>query len=299
MIRSAGSRASIFKVIKLMKNILITGVSTGIGYGATDQFIRKGYRVFGSVRRKEDGDRLQKTFGDRFTPLLFDLKDHEAIYRAAERLKYFVGDEGLAGLINNAGAASSSPLMHTSIDAFREHLEVLLVGHLVVTQAFLTFLGAKKECKHKPGRILFISSVSGKRAAPFLGSYVAAKHALEGMANTLRIELQIYGIDVIIVGPGFVKTPIIDKAPDDKYEEYVGTDYYKAAKLFSKMVTSLVSTEAYELDEFSKILIEIFETKKPKTRYATVKNKFKNWTLTGLLSDRMMDKHIAKMLELK
>jgi len=280
-----------------MKNILITGVSTGIGYGATNQFIREGYRVFGSVRRKEDGDRLQKIFGDRFTPLFFDLKNHEAIYRAAERLKNFIGDDGLAGLINNAGAADGGPLMHTSIDVFREHLEVLLVGHLVVTQAFLTFLGAKKECKHQSGRILFISSVSGKRAAPFLGSYVAAKHALEGMANTLRIELQIYGIDVIIVGPGFVKTAIIDKAPDDKYEEYAGTDYYEAGKNFTKMIMSMVSTEAYELDEFSKILLKIFETKNPKTRYATVKHKFKNWTLPRLLSDRMLDRHIAKMLE--
>ena len=299
MIRSAGSTAGIFAGMTLMKNILITGVSTGIGYGATDQFIRNGYRVFGSVRRREDGDRLQETFGDRFTPLIFDLKDHEAVYRAAERLKSLIGEEGLAGLINNAGAANSGPLMHTSIDAFREHLEVLLVGHLVVTQAFLIFLGAKKECKHEPGRILFISSVSGKRAAPFLGSYVAAKHALEGMANTLRIELQVYGIDVIVVGPGFIKTPILDKGLDDKYEEYVGTDYYEAAKNFAKTVMSLVRTEAYELDEFSRILFKIFETKRPKTRYATVKNRLKNWTLPGLLSDRMMDKHIAKMLELK
>ena len=280
-----------------MRNILITGVSTGIGYGAVAEFIENGYRVYGSVRKQEDGERLKKDFGDNFTPLIFDLKDHKAIHMAARQLEKNIGDEGLAGLINNAGATQSGPLMHISVDLFREHLDVLLVGQLVVTQAFLPLLGAKKECRHPPGKILFISSISGKRTAPFMGPYVAAKHALEGMANSLRMELQLYGIDVIIVGPGIIKTPILDKTPDDVHEKYIDTDYYESFKIFSTIFRGMVPEEAYELKEFSKILFKIFETKNPKTRYAVVKNKFKNWTLPGIFSDRMTDKFFAKKLK--
>ena len=106
-----------------MKNILITGVSTGIGYGATQEFIQNGYRVYGSERKKEDADRLRKTSGKSYTPLIFDLSNYESIREAARQLEKVVGDEGLAGLINNAGASRGGPLMHVPLDQFREENE--------------------------------------------------------------------------------------------------------------------------------------------------------------------------------
>jgi NAD(P)-dependent dehydrogenase (short-subunit alcohol dehydrogenase family) len=281
-----------------MKTIVITGVSTGIGYGTTKGFIQKGYQVFGSVRKQEDADRLKKEFGENFTPLIFDITDHTAIADAAKMVKEKIGVKGLNGLINNAGTTHGAPLMHMSIEDFRNNLEVLLVGQLAVIQAFLPLLGAQKDYPHKPGRIINITSINGKIAAPFLAGYVAAKHAMEGLSKTLRIELQLFGIDVIIVGPGVVKTAIWGKQTDDILEKYSGTDYYLPGKAFNDFVKKSIDG-GLEIEEFSRKLIKIFELKHPKTRYAIVKNKFMNWTFPRMMPARISDKFFAKLVGLK
>jgi len=281
-----------------MKNIVITGVSTGIGYGSAKEFINNGYVVFGSVRKQEDADRLKIEFGKNFIPLIFDVRDNLSITKAVKVVEEQIGDNGLTGLINNAGAAEGAPLMHMPLDIFRNHLEVLVIGQLAVTQAFLPLLGAKIDFPFNPGRIINITSVSGKMAAPFLGAYVAAKHALEGLSNALRIELQIYGIDVIIVGPGMIKTAIWDKASDDIIEKYINTDYYTPYKKLSDYFSKILLKEAFELEDFCSRLRKIFESKKPRTRYTIVKSKFRSWILPRLFSDRMTDKYFARMIGL-
>jgi NAD(P)-dependent dehydrogenase (short-subunit alcohol dehydrogenase family) len=122
--------------------------------------------------------------------------DHAAIADAAKKVEAEIGRDGLACLINNAGLSTSGPLMLQPLD------EVNLIGLFAVTEAFLPLLVAKQNPGHAPGRIINISSVGGKIAAPFIGAYVGSKHALEGMSHSLRRELQLYGIDVILVGPG-------------------------------------------------------------------------------------------------
>jgi NAD(P)-dependent dehydrogenase (short-subunit alcohol dehydrogenase family) len=282
-----------------MKSIVITGVSTGIGYGATVEFLNSGYQVFGSVRTKEDADKLSQQFGQNFVPMIFDVTDYAAIYKAAEEVKTKIKGTGLTALISNAGAAEGGPLMHLPIDIFQRHLDILVTGQLVTIQAFLPLLGAQENYPHKPGRIMTISSISGAMASPFLGAYVAAKHALEGISKTLQIELQIYGIDVIIVGPGLVKTKIWDKMTDDLFEKYRHTHYYDSYKYFVSFFKKAIPNEALELDDFSKTIRQIIESQKPKTRYSLVKNKFKNWTLPRLLSQRTQAKVMAKMFQFK
>jgi NAD(P)-dependent dehydrogenase (short-subunit alcohol dehydrogenase family) len=282
-----------------MKSIVITGVSTGIGYGAAKGFIRKGYQVFGSVRKKEDADRLKKEFGDNFIPLIFDITDHTAIAQAAKFVKENLGNSGLAGLINNAGAAEGAPIMHMTIDSFRNHLEVLLIGHLVVIQEFLPLLGAQKDYPYMPGKIINITSTNGKVAVPFLAGYVAAKHTFDGFSNTLRMELLIYGIDVIIVAPGRVKTAIWDKTPKENAEKFRNTDYYRPAKKLNDFLKESLPIEALEIDEVCKKVIKIFELKRPRTRYAIVRNKFKSCILPRILPVRMSDKVIARFLGLQ
>jgi NAD(P)-dependent dehydrogenase (short-subunit alcohol dehydrogenase family) len=281
-----------------MKNIVITGVSSGIGYGMTKLFVKKGYCVFGSVRKKEDADRLVKEFGSNFNPLIFDISDRTAISIAADYVKEKIGNNGLSGLINNAGSAEAAPLMHMQIESFRRQLEVLLIGHLNVIQEFLPLLGASETHPVKPGRIFNISSTNGKMAAPFIGSYVAAKHALEGMSDTLRIELQIYGIDVITVRPGMVKTDIYSKSPDDNGEKYRNTDFYLPMKKFHEFLKKTVQKNAFECDEFSERFVRIFECRNPKTRYNVVKSKFINWTLVILIPERIKDKIFARLVGL-
>jgi len=282
-----------------MKNIVITGVSTGIGYGTCKEFIKHGYRVFGSVRKPEDSDRLKNEFGENFKPILFDLTDHKAIYEAANYVKSLLKNDGLSGLINNAGAAIPGPLMFMPVDLFQMHLDIMVTGNYVVTQAFLPLLGAQKNCPFPPGRIINISSVAGKMASPFMSGYVAAKHAMEGFSKVLRMELQLYGIDVIVVGPGIVKSDIWNKIKDEDIDAYSETDYHEYYWNTVKFFRNSIPSEGYEVDEFSVRLRKIFELKRPGTRYAVVKNKFIQWTLPRLLSDRLFTRLSAKIMKME
>src|SRR5262245_13383183 len=160
--------------------VVVTGVSTGIGWGTAKILIQKGFRVFGSVRKTQDAERLQKEFGENFVPLIFDVTDEPAVQAAAQHVREQLSGETLFGLVNNAGIAVPAPLIHQATDDFRHQIEVNLISVLIVTKAFVPLLGSDRSLRGKPGRIINISSVGGKRGGPFLGAYVASKHGLEG-----------------------------------------------------------------------------------------------------------------------
>ena len=169
-----------------MRSVVITGTSTGIGWGISKVLIARGFRVFGSVRKAADGERLQKEFGPNFVPVQFDITDEAAVARGAEQVAAALGGDTLAGLVNNAGIAVAGPLLYLKLDEFRHQIEVNLTGQLIVTQAFAPLLGADRSRKGAPGRIVMISSVGGKNASPFVGPYSASKFALEGMSESRR-----------------------------------------------------------------------------------------------------------------
>ncbi|MEQ9424973.1 MAG: SDR family oxidoreductase [Cyclobacteriaceae bacterium] len=281
-----------------MKFILITGVSTGIGYDLTKAFIKSGYHVLGSVRKSEDAERLSNEFGANFTALLFDVTDQAAIQNSLASVKATVGENGLAGLINNAGIALSGPTQLLPLETFRYQLEVNLFGAIAVTQTFLELLGAKKDCPHPPGKILNISSVSGKLAFPFLGPYNASKFALEGWSHALRRELLGFGIDVIIIGPGAIKTPIWDKALNaDLPKEWEDTPYYRPMQRIKKEFTKQ-EAKAMPSEVLSNKVLKVFESSNPKTRYSFLNNKFFDFTIPSMLPDRVMDKFIKKLFKI-
>lgn len=282
-----------------MKSVLITGVSTGIGYGATIQFLNKGYRVFGSVRKKEDADRLKKEFGQYFEALIFDITDPDSIIASVARVKEIIGDNNLSGLINNAGATEGAPLMHMPLDLLRQNLEVLVVGQLAVSQAFLPLLGARKDNEKAPGKIIMISSTSGKSGFPFVGPYATAKHAVEGMSKSLRAELTMYGIDVVVIGPGNIKTAIWDKNKPETIEQYKETDYYEALKNMHQYMKELVPRDSLDLDVFSKKLVRIFEKKNSRTRYTIVNKPINNWIILNLIPEKIKNRVVAKIMGLK
>lgn len=282
----------------MKKSVVITGVSTGIGNGTTREFIKGGYHVFGSVRKPEDAVRLKKEFGDDFTPLIFDITDHVAIRESAQLVKEKLAGQGLTGLINNAGSAEGAPLMHIPIDVFKKHLDVLVTGQLAVTQAFLPLLGAEKDCTFKPGKIINITSINGKIPSPFIGPYVAAKHAMEGLSKVLRIELQLYGIDVIVIGPGIISTPIWDKAEQQGFEQYKQTDYYQPYQIFTTFMHKMLKSEAMDTETLSKKIVRVFETRHSRLRYAVLKNKLLNWYMVRMIPLKSINHFFAKKLQL-
>lgn len=133
-----------------MRSVVITGTSTGIGWGAAKVLIANSFRVFGSVRKRADADRLKAEFGQSYVPLLFDVTDAGAVKEAAAEVRAALAGETLAGLVNNAGVAVAGPLLELPVEEFRRQIEINLVGVVIVTQAFAPLLGTDRALKGNP-----------------------------------------------------------------------------------------------------------------------------------------------------
>ena len=273
-----------------MKSVVVTGVSSGIGWGITKVLLKQGFRVFGSVRQEKDAVRLQAEFGQAFTPLLFDTTDEAVVQRAAAEVERLLSGESLAGLVNNAGMALAGPLLYQPLEDFRQQLEVNLVGPFIVTKAFAPLLRSKQS--RKSGRIVNITSVGGKMGPPFLGAYAASKHGLEGMSESLRRELLLFGVDVIIVAPGSVATRTWDKAESADVKIYAATPYAKALKNFTDYMV-VGGRKGYKPERIGEVVFRALTTAKPRVRYAVVPQRLMNWSLPNLLPRRWVDRLMA------
>jgi len=281
-----------------MKQVVITGVSTGIGHAATRVLINRGFCVFGSVRCQADADRLQQEFGERFVPLLFDVTDEAAVRLSAEKIGRELGTHTLDGLVNNAGIEVAGPLAYLPVDQFRQQLEVNLVGPFIVTKAFLPLLGADPTRKGKPGRIVNISSTSGKIAGPFTGAYSASKFGLEGFSESLRRELILFGIDVIIIRPGAVVTPIWQKAEAGVTERFRNTPFVEALANFERYSAGEANS-GLAPEVIGEVVWRALTSARPKLRIAVVPQRFKNWTMPQLIPMRILDKLVAQFFGIK
>jgi len=280
------------------KNILITGASTGIGYDLVKIFVQEGYQIYGSVRKQEDADRLADEFHPNFKPLIFDVTDHEAIKRAAESLGQEVGDVGLGGLINNAGIAVAGPFIDLKIEEFRHQFEVNVFGVIAVTKAFLPLLGARKNHASVRGKIVQISSVSGRMGMPFVSAYVGSKYALEGISESLRKELLFYGIDVVLIEPGPIKTPIWKKSMDPMLDKFSDSVYHPIMKKSQEKFMAPSIENALSPEKTASIIFREFQKQNSRARVVIVGQKWKNWTLPKLLPARVLDKILGKALGL-
>lgn len=279
-----------------MQSVVITGVSTGIGWGITKVLIHRGFRVFGSVRKTEDAERLSQEFGENFVPLMFDVTDEPAVQAAAQQVREQLNGETLFGLVNNAGIAVPAPLIHQPTEDFRKQLEVNLVSVLIVTKAFVPLLGADRSLRGKPGRIINISSVGGKNANPFLGAYAASKHGLEGFSESLRRELMVYGIDVIIIGPGAVATPIWDKGEQADITPYADTDYVTALRRMQKFMVES-GRKGYPPEKVGEVVWRALTIPKPRIRYPVISLRSFRRIMQMILPKRTVDRIIAKSLD--
>jgi len=283
-----------------MPSVVITGVSSGIGWATAKVLLQQGFQVFGSVRKREDADRLSAEWGEAFTPLLFDITDEQAVKLAAAVVRDRLQGQTLFGLVNNAGIVAPGPLIYLPISEYRQQLEVNLVGPLIVTQAFAGLLGADHQLSGHPGRIINISSFSGKIAIPFIGAYATSKFGLEGLSDSLRRELMIHGIDVIVVGPGNVATALWDKAEQVDISLYESTEYDSALKIFRKY-TLEEGRKGYPPEHIGKIVWQALTTPHPPVRYgyAVVPRPLFNWIIPRLLPKRRVDASLANSLGLK
>jgi NAD(P)-dependent dehydrogenase (short-subunit alcohol dehydrogenase family) len=279
-----------------MRSVVVTGTSTGIGWGIAKVLTTKGFRVFGSVRKKADADRLSAELGSRFVPLLFDVTDEAAVQAAATEVRAALGGETLAGLVNNAGIAVAGPLLTLPISEFRRQIDTNLVGAVIVIQAFAPLLGTDRQLKGRPGRILNISSVGGRVATPFLAPYHASKFGVEGLSESLRRELLCYEIDVIVIAPGAVATAIWGKVEQIDVAPYVNTPYAPALERLCAYMVAL-GKGGLPPERLGQAVMHALTTTRPKVRYAITPQPIQDW-LGRNLPKRLIDRMIGKWLGL-
>ena len=280
-----------------MKSVVITGASTGIGWATAKFLLDKGYRVFGSVRKEADAERLVSEFGGNFTPLLFDVTDEAAVLAAAREVRTALNGETLSGLVNNAGIAVGGPVLELSADEFRRQMDVNVIGPIIATQAFGPLHGADPALKGPKGRIVMISSVAGKNGNPLSSPYVASKHAIEGLSESLRRELMLFGIDVIIVAPGPVRTPIWSKGQDSfDMNKYKNSPYLPALQKVAAYMQHLDSI-GLPPERIAEVVYDALTLPRPKVRYQIAPDPMRH-LMGAVLPKRMVDKIIAKRVGL-
>lgn len=189
-----------------MPSVLITGASRGIGRATALKLAQAGWQVHATVRRGEDAEAL-RAHDKSITPVQLDVTDADAVANLPDA----VGGQ-LDALVNNAGIVVPGPIEGLAPDQLRHQLEVNVVAQVAVTQAVLPLLRTAR------GRIVFISSISGRVASPLLGAYGASKFAVEAIGDSLRAELRPWGIKVILVEPGSVDTDIWRRAEETAAE---------------------------------------------------------------------------------
>jgi NAD(P)-dependent dehydrogenase (short-subunit alcohol dehydrogenase family) len=269
--------------------VLVTGASTGIGEATAVHLRELGFEPVAGVRRDEDAERLGAQ-GLRTVKL--DVTDDAQVAAAREE----VGDGPLAGLVNNAGVAVAAPLEFVPLDELRRQLEVNLIGQVAVTQAFLSAL------RRAGGRIVNVSSIGGKVALPLLAPYSASKFALEGVSDSLRRELRRQGVDVIVIEPGGIKTPIWGKG-NALAEELTARMPPDGERLYGRLIERVrAETVKIERDRglppraVAKVIGEALTADRPRTRYVVGTEAKVRAQLARVLPDRVMDRLIGRAL---
>ena len=188
-----------------LQSVLVTGASSGIGKAAARFLHHKGFTVFAGVRRKKDADLLKDPSKGRIIPVILDVTQSQTISQAVSMVEAHTGDAGLHGLVNNAGVPFGGPSEYLDLDQVRHVLEVNLIGAMAVTQGFLPLL------RQARGRVVNISSISGRIGLPFVAPYAASKFGLEAFSDALRVELKPWKMPVSVIEPGDIETPIWEK----------------------------------------------------------------------------------------
>lgn len=280
-----------------MRAVVITGVSSGIGLATAKTLINRGFRVYGSVRKQADAERIAAVLGQNFTPLIFDVTDEAGIQAAAKTVREALGGQCLAGLVNNAGVAVAGPVQELPLAEYRRQFEINVFGHIAVTQAFAPLLGADPAMVGPRGRIVMMSSVAGKNGNPFMSAYCSSKHALEGLSESLRREMIFHGIEVVVIAPGAVKTPIWEKADGTDISAFAASPFYPAMKA-TKAVMEQMGDTGLPPERIADAVYAALTLPKPKVRYEITPNPLQHLAMK-LLPKRMVDGVIANRLGLR
>ena len=281
-----------------MKTIFITGISSGLGKATAEAFLKQGDCVIGTIRDEKSVQDLKKNFPETLKLIAIDLLDLKQIDALPEKLNQ-LQIQNLDVLINNAGVAYAAPFEYQNFSDIEQMINLNVLSVMRVTQLLLPYLKSLKTNakKNSAARIINISSVSGENGTPFLAAYCASKHAIEGFSESLRRELNIYGIKVIIIGPGSVKTPIWDKGITKLANSFDHTVYKNPFHKFMSFAQSEID-HALAPEVVVKMIFKAVNGSSPAVRFAPVPSPFQNWFL-NVIPRKLADFLNFKALGLK
>jgi NAD(P)-dependent dehydrogenase (short-subunit alcohol dehydrogenase family) len=277
--------------------VVITGASTGIGAACARFLADHGFQVFAGVRDRQAGEVLADGRTARLIPIQLDVTEEDSIRDAVDLVTQQLGETGLAGLINNAGIAVGSPLEVIPIDRLRRQFEVNVFGQIAVTQAFLPLL------RKGHGRIINMGSIAGRATIPLMGPYSASKFALEALTDALRLELQPWGMQVSVIEPGAIATPIWEKSikAATDLEAIAGsaaTIRYTEMMMRIKEAVGKAAERAIPPDAVVRAVVHALTAARPRTRYLVGTDaKIRAW-MVKWLPDRLNDRLLTWMLKL-
>lgn len=277
---------------------VITGASTGIGAACALRLDARGYRVFAGVRGEADGARLEGMASSRLRRLMLDVTVEDSVASAAQSVADVVGEEGIQGLVNNAGIVLVGPMECLPVNELRRQFETNVVGPIAVTQRFLPLL------RKGAGRVVNMGSITGRIAPPFLGPYGASKHALRALTDVLRMELRPWGIEVSLVEPGAVRTPIWEKSRDSAeallahYPEDTQRLYDGALDALRSVGMARISRMGIPAEKVAAVVERALVASRPKARYLVGLDARLQALAARLVPDRLRDRIVRKVMGL-
>jgi NAD(P)-dependent dehydrogenase (short-subunit alcohol dehydrogenase family) len=270
------------------KTVLVTGASSGIGRSTVLRMVQSGWTVFATVRKEQDAHRLRSDFGERVIPVIMDVTDRPSVGAAADRVTTLLGGSGLDGLVNVAGVGKVRPIEYMSHDDLQEIFDINVFGQIDVTRAFLPAL------RQARGRIVNITSIGAHIAIPFGSLINASKSAFAILSDTLRLELHPFGIHVIAVEPGAIKTPAVDKTLGD-VEGVIRNLPQDGVAQYGSMLRTFAK-RAYDRemngsspDVVADAIHHALTSGKPRSRYRVGKHATLLGVLAAVLPDRLLD----------
>jgi len=264
--------ASFTSVSQDQKVILITGTASGIGKASAEKLIENGHIVYGGDIQVEANLYLNEIGGHA---LVMDVTQDEQVNAGVQKV---MDEQGrIDVLINNAGYGSFSTIENIDMDELHRQFDVNVFGYARLQQAVLPYMREQRS-----GRIIEVSSVVGEVSYPMLGWYAATKHAVEAMADALRQEVAPFGIDVVKIQPGAVKTGFYDVALGKLANANIPEDYKQMAEDF-RMATEYTYATAESTDGTVEFIVEAVDSEEPETEYrTTLSSRLAVQTKTGM-----------------
>lgn len=270
-----------------MKTVLVTGAARGIGKVTALELADAGWQVFAGVRSDSDGADLAAATSGSVTPVLLDVTDDEHILALDGVLP-----ERLDAVVNNAGIVVDGPVESLSADALQKQFDVNVFGAMAVTRAVLPRI------RRAQGRIVFVSSVSGRVSTPWMGAYCASKFALEGLVDALRMELRPWKIGVSLVEPGATATDIWGGVNEQVDATVSGLDENQKS-LYARHITGIrrvmpvMQKQAVSAHKVSAVISTALTARRPKARYPVGASSTLQIALTTLTPTRLTDLALA------